>query len=284
MWLFLLALHLVGLTGYNLLLRKSILEKIDKFTLATVMQTGIAIPAVLIPTFSAIDASLYSPRVLLIMVIYASMVAFFHYTQVKAMQYLEASVFSVLYNLRILFTTFLGIVFLGEELIWLRILGGLFILAAIFIVKQKGSKSVFSMGMHWGILAGLLVSFMNMTEKAMIKEIGYGTFFTPVMILSAGILWTVLILRKQKTEYGIFIQPNMLKLMSLRILSAYAFTLAFAAGGLLSVSSYISSLSVILIVVFGVLWLGERDYLRRKIWSTVVAVIGLTIILVSGLL
>jgi uncharacterized membrane protein YuzA (DUF378 family) len=48
MWLVLLCFHLVGLVGFNLVIRKSVLGKADRFTLATIAQTGIAIPAVVL--------------------------------------------------------------------------------------------------------------------------------------------------------------------------------------------------------------------------------------------
>lgn len=55
-------------------------------------------------------------------------------------------------NLRILFTTVLGILFLSEDFILARVAGGLLILAAIFIVRQKGKRSVTSKGVYWGLL------------------------------------------------------------------------------------------------------------------------------------
>ncbi len=274
-------MHLVGLVGYSLLLRKSLLQSVDRFTLATVMQTGIAIPAVVIYAVLRPSFASYDPKLLLVMSIAVLLIVVFHYSNVRALQYLEASVYSVLYNLRILFTTVLGVAFLGERLVWLRILGGVLILAAIFVVRQKGSKSLYSKGMEWAVAAGLLVSLLNMTEKYMIGELGYAAYIVPVMVLTTIVMWCMLILRKQKSDLSIFIQTRMLALMALRSISAYGFTLAFAVGGLLSVSSYISSLSVILIVILGVLLLDERDYLRQKIIATALAVIGLTFILAS---
>jgi uncharacterized membrane protein len=76
----------------------------------------------------------------------------------------------------------------------------------------------------------------------------------------------------------------MLQLMSLRAASAYGFSGALAAGALVSVANYISGLSVFLLVLLGVILLNERDHLARKIIATIVAVIGLTLVLLSGIL
>lgn len=127
MWLVFLGFHLVGLTGYNLLLRRSLLQKADPLTLATLMQTAIAVPLLFVMVFRPINLAAYDAKTL----IYASgaivLVIVFNITNVKALQYLEASVYSVLFNLRIIITTILGIVFVGEKLIPLQILGGLLI-------------------------------------------------------------------------------------------------------------------------------------------------------------
>lgn len=46
MWLALLVIHVVGLVGYNLSLRKSLVAKEDKWVLAAVLGTGLSLPLV----------------------------------------------------------------------------------------------------------------------------------------------------------------------------------------------------------------------------------------------
>lgn len=48
--------------------------------------------------------------------------------------------------------------------------------------------------------------------------------------------------------------------------------------------NYIAGMSVILMVLFGALLLGERDYLLRKAIATAVAISGLTVIFLSHVL
>ncbi len=283
MWLGFLAVHLVGFVGYNLLLRKSLLDNIDRFTLATVMQTGITVPLLFtlffkLPAFNRYDLQL---TLLTLGILLASIAL--HVANTKALQYLEASVYSVLYNLRILFTTILGVVFLGETINWIRILGGLLILSAIIIVRQKGSKSILSKGFEWGLSAAIILSFLNLLEKTTIDRIGYLGYAVPVVVIATALMWGYLLYRDKKINYKIFIQPRMLQLMILRDMSAYGFVLALGSGVLLSVSNYISSMGVIFMVAFGVLLLKETDHLRRKIIATAMAVVGLTIVLISSL-
>lgn len=283
MWLFFLGIHLVGFVGYNLLLRKSVVDNIDRFTLATVMQTGITIPLLFTvfyqtPSFTAYDSGMF---LLLLGVLFLTIAL--HVTNTKSFQYLEASVYSVLYNLRIIFTTVLGILFLNENIDWVRSLGGLLILVAIFIVRQKGGNRILHKGMEWGIAAALTISFLNLFEKQLITNAGYLSYAAPMMLVATLMMWGYLYYRDRRINYQIMLQPRMIQLMVLRDLSAFGFVLAFVNGALLSVANYISGMGVIFMVILGVLLLNERDYLKQKIIATLVACIGLTIVLISSL-
>src|SRR3990167_9271947 len=140
MWLIFLAINIIVLTAYNLILRKSLLQKIDSFTLATIMQTGIAIPMVILSLFFYKKINLLNFDVLILGIPIIISIIALHLCNVKSLQYLEASVYSVLYNLRIILVTIFGILFLSEEIIPLQMIGGSLIFVAIFIIKQKGKK------------------------------------------------------------------------------------------------------------------------------------------------
>jgi len=284
MWILFLALHLVGLVGYNLILRKSIVEKVDKWTLATVMQTGIALPLLFLAPFKFPDFSIFTPAVLAHMFITACLIVLLHLSNVKALQYLEAGVYSVLYNLRIIFTTILGVLFLNEQLVPLQILGGLLIFASIIAVKQKGRKDLTATGIKWGLFASVVISVLNLNEKQIIAQFGFLGYAIPVMILAAIMMWVILFARGQRIKPSVFIEPRMISLMVLRAISAFGFILAFSMGGLLSVSTYISSLGVVIIVILGAMLLGEKDYLNRKIIASIIAFLGLTCIFIANLL
>jgi drug/metabolite transporter (DMT)-like permease len=284
MWLLFLLIHLVGLVGYNLVLRKSLVAKVDKWVLATVMQTAIAIPIIPVLFFKHPDISAYDSRTIFQICITVILVVLLHLTNVQALQSLEAGVYSILYNLRIIFTTILGILFLGEKIIPLQILGGLFIFLAVLTVKQKGKKQVTGRGIEWGLAAAVVISFLNLFEKKLINEVGYLDYAAAVMVVAAIVMWIVLLTQGKRIKLQYFREPKTINLMVLRAMSAYGFTLAFNAGGVLSVSSYISSLSVIVIVLLGAWLLGERDYMERKLTATALAVLGLTVILIANLM
>lgn len=282
-WLALLGLHLVGLVGYNLSVRKYILDKVDKFTLATIAQTGIAVPSLLLLIVRPPQFDRFNAASILLLVAAIVLTIALQTTNVKALQYLEASVFSVLYNLRIIFTTVLGIGFLHEKFVWARIIGGGLILVAILIVKQRGSHIARVSGAAWGVGAALVLSFLNLSEKLLINHVGLINYFPMVSVIAALLMWLYLLNSNRTFDKRLMLKPKILQLMTLRAISAYGFSGALAAGAIISVANYISGMSVIFMVLFGALLLGERDYLKRKILATTVAVAGLSMILLSNL-
>ena len=283
MWPIFILIHLVGLVGYNLLLRKTLVAQVDKLTVATVMQTGIAIPLLFVLPFSHPNLHAYNATTLAQVLLTVGLVIALHLSNVKALQYLEAGVYSILYNLRIIFTTILGIVFLHEKVIPLQILGGLFIFLGVLTLKQKDHASLPARGLQWGLTAGVVISVLNVFEKTLINTIGYINYAVPVMILAAIIMWAVLLAQHKRIKFAYFKEPNTLLLMIFRAMSAFGFTLAFNASAVLSVATYISSLSVIIIVLLGVWLLGERNHIKQKLAAAALAVIGLTTILIANL-
>lgn len=282
MWLIFLILHLVGLVGYNLLLRKSLLAKVDKLTLATVMQTSIALPMVIMLFIYPINLSDFSIAYFTQIIITTALVILLHLTNVKALDLLQAGTYSLLYDLRIILTTFLGIIFLNEQIIPLQIFGGLLIFMGVLTLRQKGRSAIPSKGLQWGLAASVVISFLNMFEKKLINENGYLEYAIPVMITAAVIMWIFLICSRRKIKLSYFKEPKTIQLMTLRAMSAYGFTLAFNAGAVISVATYISSLSVIIIVLLGIWLLNERDHIKQKMTATALAAAGLTAIFIPN--
>lgn len=283
MWLVFLLIHLIGLTGYNLVLRKSLVAKTDSLMLAVIMQSAVALPMVFALLFWRPELASYSMGTVLLLCAAIALIVALHITNVQSLKSLEASVFSVIFNLRIIIVTILGFIFLNEAVIPLQIIGGLLIFLGIITVKQKGSKRLARTGLYWAIASAIVISLLGIVEKKLLSTMGYLDYAIPAFIMSAVILWIVLLARDKKIELQSLRQPGAFQLMTLRAISAYGFNLAIYAGALISVANYISSLSVMLTVLFGALLLGERDYLRQKIIAAGLAVLGLTAIFLSRL-
>lgn len=279
-WLLLLVLHLVGLVGYSLLLRRQASAgTIHPWVLASLLHTALSVPFVVIAVFVHPNLSLFTLSNLLVVGVAVALSALLQITIVKALQYLEAGSYAVLYSTRIVFATILAALFLSEvPSVW-KIIGGLLILAAVFVLRQKSSKKVAKRGIAWGFAAAATASTLAIAEKWLINEIGVFTAGPVVVLLTAAAMWAVVLVKQYPVPTKQILTKQVMGLIVFRALAACAWVFALAAGALVSVATYISSLSVVIVAVLGVFMLKERDYLPRKIAAVTLAVAGLSIIL-----
>jgi drug/metabolite transporter (DMT)-like permease len=281
LWLVSLLAHLIGNTGYNITLRHAAAAKgIDSAFLAAVMSAAIGVPALIGMIVCGVDFSHYGGAAWIGFFGYAASVLVFHIVNAKALEYAEASVFTFLYNLRIGIATILSIVFLGEAVEPVRLTGGALVFVAGFILMGKVGAE--RKGILLSVASAAVISVANLLEKMMITAVGYTDFIFPSSVLIAVALWLPLLIRKKQIAAAAFKSPSVVGLMVLRGISAYGFTLALAFGGLLSVSIYISSFSVVTTSLAGILILKERDAIGRKAAAAAVALIGVTLIFVGS--
>ena len=279
-WLVLLAIHLIGLVGYSLLLRREAhAGKLHPWVLATLLHSAVSVPFIVIALFVHPDLSRFTPVSLVMVGIAVLLSALLQITIVKALQYLQAGSYAVLYSTRIVFATVFAVIFLSEiPSVW-KIIGGLLILAAVFVLRQKSSKKVAKKGIAWGFAAAATASTLAVAEKWLINDVGVFTAGPVVVILAAIMMWTVVLVRRYPVAPKQIFNKQIVGLVAFRAAAACAWVFALAAGALVSVATYISSLSLVIVAVLGVFILKERDYLPRKIIAVALAVAGLSIIL-----
>jgi drug/metabolite transporter (DMT)-like permease len=94
-------------------------------------------------------------------------------------------------------------------------------------------------------------------------------------------MWAVVWARRLPVPLAHIATRQMAGLLVLRTIASWAWIFALAAGVLVSIATYVSSLSVVIVSVLGVWLLREREYLLRKLVTVVVAVIGLSLILLT---
>jgi drug/metabolite transporter (DMT)-like permease len=281
-WLGLISMNVVGTAGFDLLLRGSSWQKVDRWLTATILQTGLFLPFLAKEVVSPIHFPHYTPSDYLLLGGAVTALITLQFCNVKALQHLEASVFSVVYNARILFATVLGLVFLSESVGMWSLIGGALIFLAIFIVRQRSAKAIAKQGIIFGLGAALAMSVMNTCEKELIKLVGYEQYIFPMFTVAAIIMWIVVLVRRTEAPFKLLIKPRGILLMALRACAGIGFSYSLVFGPV-AVSSYISSLSVVLLVVFGMLFLGERDFIKSKLAATATAIAGLTLILIDSL-
>lgn len=282
-WILLLLLHLVGNTAYTLLLRRHALGSIDKYALAALMQTAIWLPAV---TWLGISggfglglawwqwASLAASGGLIVLIQLAT---------IKVLQMLPVSIWTIIFTLRLGLATLLAFVFLHELPTPLQGLGGFIIFLSILALNLHKERRFAQVGILFGLAATVIYSIHVTVEKFNLTYTG----LLPYSVVAGGIatliLWLCVLARRVPASHvRTHLDGRMWLLLAMRILSAWAYMIAVPLGSL-AAANYISGMGVVLIVGFGVLFLGEREQLREKIVAVGIAVIGLTLILIGRL-
>ncbi len=282
LWVTLLTFHLVGLVGYTVLLRRSALSKIDKTLLAALMQTAVFIPVLFVVAFAGVDLHL-QPWQWALLVLNGLFLVGIQFLGIIALKYLEVSVFTIIFSLRLLFTTILGFIFLGELPTTLQLVGGMIIFASIIALNLHRERRYASKPIVIGILITLFFSTHATLEKYNIVHIGLVRYLLVSGLLATTILWAWVWQRRVKMDHFIeHFGRHTITLLALRSLSAWGYVLALLFGSL-AVTNYVSGMSVPITVMAGVFILNERTQLREKITATIIAVFGLTLILIGRL-
>ncbi len=282
-WILLLACHLIGIVGYTLFLRKSALGKMNKLFMAALMQTGIFIPSIVFLLTGNVSFD-HTTMQWFFLLLGGFMLSGLMLTNVWALSKLDASTFTILYNLRLLATTALGFLFLGELPETLQIVGGVVILLSILMLNLHIDKRWKSKSIAIGLFAMLWFSFHAVIEKYNLQQLDFESYFFTFALIATVLLWGLVFYKRIniKSQLVYVRDRKIYGLLFTRALSAYAYTYALRYGSL-AVTNYVSGMSVALIVLFGIYVLGEREDVKQKLLAVAVACFGLTLILISRL-
>lgn len=284
MWLILITVHVISLVAYTLLLRKSALGSINNTFLSALMTTGIFLPTLWFLINGSVLFDLTATQ-WTGLIAGGFMLAVLMLSNTWAMSKLDASEFSIIYNVRLLATTLLGWVFLGELPAPLQIIGGVIIFLSILVLNLHKDQRWRSTPILIGIFAMLWFSFHATLEKFNLLQVGVETYMFWFTLIGVILMWLLVVIQRVnvKNELRYVRGKSIYALLVTRALSAYGYVYALQYGTL-AVTNYVSGMSVVIIVVAGVFLLDERNNMKAKFAATAIAVVGLTLILVSKLL
>lgn len=282
-WILLVVTHLIGLTAYTLLLRKQTSSPSSKLFIAFLMQVGLFAPALLYLPLNMITFS-HSFTSWVGLGVGALLLAGYMVFNVMALSKLDASVFTILFNVRIFVVTILGYVLLRELPTSAQVVGGIVIFGSIVYLYMGKQSHWNTRSTYLGIVTMGWFSVHALLEKYNLRSWSPENYLFFINLLVLLILLFVVLLRRINVhkEFKRIWNKSMLLLMIARSLSAYGYVYALMYGSL-AVTSYISSMSVVLIVVFGIYILKEHDHRLRKIGAAGIALVGMTIIFLSQL-
>lgn len=272
-----ISLHLVGLVGYNLVLRSSAAHHSKPLTQAAILQIGIAIPALIISFFQPPNISNIIANFWLILATVV-LTLLLHVSNAESLKYLEAGTHAILYNLRLIIISILGFFLLNEQPTSKILIGGIMIILAIFILNFRDIKKSNFKGVLWAILCATSISILTIAEKKLLTNVSFIDYLASLSLLLTPILMIIAYKSKQSISLKIITQPRSLLLMILRAAAAYGFVLALSQHDA-STTSLISGTSVVLIMIFAAIFLRERSNPYHKIIATALTIIGTALII-----
>ncbi len=198
----------------------------------------------------------------------------------KALKQINASIFTVVFSSRALFTVIASTIFLSETLLIKQFFGVFLILAGIVLVSSKATKFNFGKGEIFAILAALCFGFANTNDRFLLKTLDVYPYVFLVFIVPAlfilGINLNVISKIKVFTEK--IILSKMIFLCVFYALSAITFFYALRIGNNSSQIATINLTSVILTVLLSVLILREREDFLKKIIAALLSFVGLILV------
>lgn len=275
--------HLFGMVVSTLLTRRSAMDKINNLFLIAVLQTAIFAPTLIFLATGGVSFD-HSLTQWLLLLLGGAMLTGYLLLSFWALTHLDASVFSIIFNLRLLVVTVLGYLILNELPPTLQIMGGLTILISILMLNLHKDRLWRSTGILIGFVSMIWFSLHAVLEKYNLNQLDFQTYFFIFAFVIMVLCWTIVFARRINIkEQLIYLKDRKIYwLMGTRALSGYSYAYALKFGSL-AVVNYVSGMSVALIVFFGIYTLGERTHIKQKFIAVGVACVGLTLILISRL-
>lgn len=189
-------------------------------------------------------------------------------------KHLDAGTMSIVWNIYTPVTIVLSSVLVREGLTPLQIVGTLLLLVAILVISKKHhlGRMRFNRSFLFVLLGGVLIGVLLVAERTLQKTTGF----------SAGVMisWGAQLLGLGLARFFIGSKHNYTNKEVaitgiLQFLGALSYVMLVWVVGNLSVVTSITTFKVILVVIAAGIFLGEKEDLRRKIFGSIVAVIGL---------
>lgn len=237
--------------------------------------------ALLSPIIFLIDQTVptqFNPKMLVFTVIGLTLWAFMGRFEYYAKKHTEASVLAITAKIAPVITFILGVVFLKESFTLAKVGGITLIIIAnlLLYLGQKREAVISKEGMKYTGILVVILSFAWIFDAINVRNWGVGTFaflsyFSPFVLCA---FFPPLKIKEIRRELALTPWWQFLTL-SIFGLAGYANLLkAYTLGEASSVTPIITSTTPF-VVLFGIILLGERDHLARKLLASALALIAI---------
>lgn len=271
-------LSLASFVVYDLAGRYLATKSENPRAFAAILNLCVALMSPVIFLVDSTPPNQLNPKMLILAIIGLTLWALMGRFEYYAKKYTEASVLAITAKIAPVITFILGVVFLKESFTLAKVIGIVLIIFAnlLLYLGQKTNAVISPMGKKYtGIIVAIL-SFAWLFDAINVRNWGVGTFaflsyFAPFLLCA---FFPPLKLKEIKDELNLTPWWQFLTL-GIFGLSGYANLLkAYTLGEASSVTPIITSTTPF-VVLFGVILLGERDNLVRKLIASLLALVAI---------
>lgn len=201
----------------------------------------------------------------------------------KSIKMVHVSIREPIFEIKLIMLLILSAVFLREVFTLEKALGT-FVIFMGFLVLYVGRRTALfklsDVGIQLTVLAALLVAIVSIIDKYAMNFFTAGTYGFLVFFVPGLFLSFFAFRRKSKLES--LVRNKLKTVIVVTILAALFYFLTLKAYELVDVSIAfpIIRISTLLAVLGGIIFLGERENIVRKIVATLIVLVG--VVLVSG--
>lgn len=264
-------------SGIEKILRKKIAVNINPLTYAFIFQAAGAIFA--LPFFILKFQLPPNPKIWFLVILSGLLWAGFAFALIKSYKHLEASIVAPISRARIIIFLFLSIIFLNETLNSNKVVGTFLIFGGLlYLSYNKGKRKTLpwnNPGTPYLFASMFLISFALLIDKFASGFFNPGTYTFLVYFIASLFLFPFILLRKQSIK-PIFRDKYLVLMIITSFLSVTYYFLILNAYKFAEASIVIplTELSSLIAVFGGILFLGEKSYLKKKIISTLIIIVG----------
>lgn len=275
-WQILLAISIVTYAA-SVVLQRVLLKKENSdpiaFSIVFQLITGIIIYFyTIVNGFIMPDFSTNWLNFVLMAILYAlANVFIFH-----SLKLIEASKFTILFSSRVFWTVGAAVFFLKETFSFQQLIGTFLIIVSVIMVSWEKEKIRLNRGELFAIIGAALFGLAFVNDAFILRSNDVASYLVISFITPALLIWITNLKSTKNMKHLVdkTTLPKLLVLSTFYAISGITIFLAYQIGKNAAQIGPLDQIATILIVVFGVFFLKERDYILRKLVGSVVTFVG----------
>lgn len=194
----------------------------------------------------------------------------------KSLKTIEASLFTILFASRVIWTIFGGVLLLHETFLPIQIFGAVLIFASVVFVSWTKASLKFQKAEYFALAAAAFFAIATVNDAYILQSFDPTTYLAYGFIGPGIFIW-LLYLKKSRVIVSTMVSKASRGIWLLAVvysISALGFVWAYKLGNNIAQLASIYQISSILTIAFAVVLLRERDHLWRKIIAGVIGFVG----------